>query len=213
MANELPRSKTPLKGKKDGKKCIACGRKIDPATFHVTCVDGCAVCHECLSESGVDVIAGLELHEASQVLKLMEDWRVMLPIYVSTASHCKGMLDVDAHHRLFKVRGHLYRFSNLAGFELLEDGESTVGTDFNGVVGIFLGAEGAPVASATSKRTCKSLELRIDLRKSYYDSDCIPLLSGGASRRGRAYKKAQDEAAACMAELQRIYDATRQGDA
>ena len=213
MASDLPRSKTPLKGKKDGKKCIACGKKIDPAASHITCVDGCAVCHDCLSASGVDAVPGIELHEASQVLKLMEDWRVMLPVYVSTSSYCKGMFDVDAHHRLFKVRGHLYRFSNLDGFELLEDGESAVGTDFSGIVGIALGAEGAPSVGGKSKRVCKSLELRIDLRKSYFDSDRIPFLAGEVSRKGSTYRKAQNEAVACMAELQPIYDATHHGEA
>lgn len=193
------------------KECLVCGKTIGAFTGKVAVSDG-FVCTPCWLKAGRETsINGLmdsKTLDSTAIREMIaEKERTQALIDSFKPTHKVDMLAFDDNTQTFvithsKKHQDIYRYDQIVGFELLEDGETITKGGLGRAVagGLLFGGIGAIVGGVTggkkSKNVCKSLQIKLTLRNSPKQTEYLPFIATetktGSIIYKTAYKLAQD---------------------
>lgn len=206
-----------------GKKefCPYCGKVVGLLKSRTK--EGIAVCRDCVTTLDVDAnVIPLNTIESLNVrFRKRVQNKVLFDSFITTSEIKAGVfyLRADANKKLWYISQNkrptnpsLYRFNELAKFELLEDGDSVCGGGLGralvggALFGGFGAIAGAMTAGKKSKKILSSLEIVITTSEPYRPTIRIDLMPfGGKHKSGSLmYDKVMKEAQAAMSFLNSI---------
>lgn len=201
--------------------CAVCAKEVGLNRFQIANKEW--VCPECLKKSGISAMElsrNITAQELKKAVDKYEQSQKDLTEFISTKKIGTYMEFDDerqlwlAHMGLFGGRGNttVYQYSDIVGFELLEDGESIIKGGLGRAVagGLLFGGLGAIVGGTTGKRktkaVCNSLKIKItvyDIRK---PTVYVNFITTNTRKDGMIYKQSYSSAQECMSSLQLICD-------
>lgn len=203
------------------KVCLACGKTMGFLTGKVNLADG-PVCVDCWKKAGFDSSVNT-LMSASQyysgtikeIVEFKDRNQELLAIFAQTKKI--GVLSFDDDAQIFMVRKsrkeqNLYYYNQIVDFELLEDGDQVTKGGLGRAVagGLLFGGVGAVVGGVTggkkTKGICKSLQIKITLRNSPYQTEYIQFIDTETKTKSFAYKAAYKDAQETLSALQLAVD-------
>lgn len=128
----------------------------------------------------------------------------------STTKIYNKYISIDEKSKLFTINKHVYEYSSLLSYELLEDGASvTKGGLGRAVVGgVLFGGVGAIVGGVTGKKRsrniCDSMKIRVSLKNASKDVEYITIVSYPIKTNSYEYGEAQKLAQECITALDYI---------
>ena len=192
--------------------CAICGKKLGGLSPKWTLADG-AICLKCGKAAGLESSAMKYQNVTSEGMRAMLSGRAQTETNTfSPSKKVRSCLQVDENNKLFKVGKDVFRYSNLLGFELLEDEQTiTKGGLGRAVTGaVLFGGVGAVVGGVTggkkSKGVCSSMKIRLTLKDAYTDTVYIEFINHDTKTKSALYKMAQEAAQSCLSALHIISD-------
>lgn len=221
------------------KHCSVCGKKLRALNVKLTLADG-LVCSDCFRAKFPNIPPEQDIGDIIKSLKNIT--RSNLDAYAAGINTTLQEI-ADLHNQFFSTREicsnfavddeleliqiipntgalladstpRVYRFDQIAGYELLENGSSisSGGLGRAAVGGLAFGAAGAIVGSISSKRatTCKNIEVKIILRDAPTPTCYIKLLTSEVKTTSWTYQDALENAHNITAVLQVILESQQQ---
>lgn len=194
--------------------CVNCGRELGLLSLKDRLADG-FVCLQCLVPVGITRLENSAAFSSAEVRALISA-RTSLIENFSPTRKIGSHLKIDDVTKAFKVRKEVFAFSNLASFELLEDGEivTSGGLGRALVGGALFGGVGAVVGGVTggkrSRNVTTSMSIQLNLRNCHRTTVTIPFIKSEMKQNSSVYKSIRATAGECLSALQTIIDSQEQ---
>ena len=192
--------------------CPVCGKELGLTSIKSKIIDG-YICSKCLSAADIPLTTNLKGYTEERAVALVNR-RASFGKFRATKKAGGRKLEVDEANELFKLNGHIYEYSNLLGFEMVEDGGTVVKTGLGRAVGggFLFGPVGALVGGMSGKKksskTCYSLQISIGLRDTFMDTEYLDFINleekKAVGTDSKEYRRAMADAQECMDALQAI---------
>lgn len=200
--------------------CAVCGKDCGLNRFQLANKEW--VCPSCFKAAGFNMSTPIRTMTADSVKQAIASRNAdsdKLSTFTVT-KQVPGMLCVDENQKLWytpvgvggKKHPHIFRFSDIIDYELLEDGNTITKGGLGGaVVGATLfGGVGAIVGSNTGKKhgksTCTSMKIKITVRSMECPTEYIEIIGFETKKDGMIYKTLAKQAQECLSILGVICD-------
>lgn len=207
------------------KLCAVCDKVMGALSMKTAIMDG-VICFDCftLASNTLKIKAGK--YKEYDTASLKERIRQEAPFYLANieteaiftpSKSIDNYLFIDENNKMFQTgkKGVICKFSDLVGYELVEDGETVTKGGIKGAVvgGLLAGGVGSVVGAIVGnkqKNVCNSMDIKLTVKNTFTDTLYIKfiggIITGGIKTSDIIYKAAQDNARHCMSALQDIID-------
>jgi hypothetical protein len=201
--------------------CSICGNECGLNRFQISNKEW--VCHDCFKAAGLTATSPVRTMTAEDIRTAVaqRQGNAEQLAALTISQEVGGYLKIDENAKKWYIpdgfagktkNPHIYNFSDIVDYELLEDGSSVAKGGLGRAVvgGALFGGVGAVVGGVTGHRkssnVCEMLELKITLRDMSNPTAYIKFIETATKKSGSIYKMVFDSAQKCVAMVHLMCD-------